>query len=80
VVGAFDVGKTVIGAATGDGTPFGFSSAMFDKITKPNTNPKETANELSRTALKNLDAHPLWWNLSYLKKWPVDLRPDFWRN
>jgi hypothetical protein len=79
-VGAFDVGKTVIGAATGEGTPFGFSSAMADKITKPNTNPKETANELSRIALKNLEAHPLWWNLSYLKKWPVDLPPDFWRN
>ena len=79
VTGTFDADKPVKGPPTGP--IWGRTgSSLAEKITKPGKKPKpdETANGLLRTALKNLDAHPLFWNRSFGKQWPADLPSDFW--
>jgi hypothetical protein len=77
VVGVFDAGKSMKGAPT---EPIWgrTGSSLAEKITKPATDPDETANALDRAALKNLDAHPLFWNRFYGKNWAADIPPDFW--
>jgi hypothetical protein len=79
VAGTFDFGKTIKGPPIGN-TIGKTGGSMVVKITNPTTDPDETANALARTAIKNVDAHSLWWNRSYGKKWPVDVPSNFWKN
>jgi hypothetical protein len=77
VVGTFDAGKSITGPPTLP-TWGRTGGSLAAKITNPNLAPDETANALARTALKNLDAHPMFWNRFYGNKWPADVTSDFW--
>jgi hypothetical protein len=79
VAGTFDFGRSIKGPPIGS-TIGRTGSSLAAKITKPTNDPEETANALTRTAMKNVDLHPLWWNRSYGKKWPADVPSDFWKD
>jgi hypothetical protein len=77
VVGAFAASESVNGPPTG--SIFGRTSgSVADKIINPTTDPAETANALMRTAQRNMDAHPLFWNRTFGTQWPAHVTSTFW--